>query len=443
MNRTEPTVSEAEAVARLRDFVDSLPVRPQAGAPAHAGPLAEDDTATDAWAGAPEDAWIEAVGPPDAAAGDPIAWATATRGGGRRAVALAVAATLVLVATVFGGLRVLGPPSYPAAGGGITLPEELPAYRHFSIPLGWLPPGRILLSYQHGGDYEFLDATRHIVLGADGSTVRTLGIAQERSALGQTAPTSVSPDGRYVAVGTRGWSGDVVLVDAQTGEERTVPVTSRPQRAVLPQTWSPDGAWLYVLDIDANRPDEGQPGVLHRIAVDSAQGQDVPGVGGAEDVTGAYAGAADRLLLLRNSGTTLLDVTTGATVRTYRDSFARSLEQNAWSPDGRYLVSSGTSGLVVEDLITGQTRQLTGANGSGLAWVDDRTYLVEESRTVGSNRNSDLVEVDIHTGQRWLVSAWGDTWTGAAVIDPSIAAGLVWHWRAHRSPLPSSGAHRL
>lgn len=425
MNRTEPPISEAEAVARLRDFVDSLPVPPQAAT--------GDDAGTDVL----ENQWIGAVAPQDAALGEPVAWATAARRRGRRAVMVAVAATLVLLATVFGGLRVLGPPSYPAAGAGITMPEQLPAYRHLSLPLGWLPPGRVLLSYQHGGDYEFLDATRHIVLGADGSTVRTLGIAQERTHLGQTGPTSVSPDGRYVAVGTRGWSGDVVLVDAQTGDERSVAVTSRPQRAVLPLTWSPDGAWLYVLDIDANRPDRGRPGVLHRIAVDSAQAHDVPGVGGAEDVTGAYAGAAGRLLLLRSSGTTLLDAASGAVVRTYRDGFARSLEQNAWSPDGRYLVSSGTSGLVVEDLRAGQTRRFAGAAGSGLAWVDDRTYLVAQSRTIGTSRNSDLVEVDVVTGERWLVSAWRDTWTGAAVIDPSIAAGLVWHWRAHRSPPPS------
>lgn len=409
---------DQEIVGRLRAFVDDLDI--------------------EALLGAVDGLDREGPGQPDVTApvaeGDP--GARGDRQHDRRsrppwvAPLLAAAAVLLLVAgAVVAPTRLAIAPS--PAGGGIALPERLPGYEHFPISASWSPPGRVLFSYQFGGDYEFLDWTRHIVVAADGRTVRKLPIAEERTHLSSTGPTAVSPDGRIVAVGTNGWSGDVVLAAMDSRDERTVRVTAAPQRSIRPLGWSMDSRTLYVIDYDANRAgDRSFPGFLRRIDAATAQVSAVPGVpdhGNGDVYTVGTSDDPGRLLVEQGDRLRVVELSTGRTLREY-PSLPGAYEAYPWSPDGRFAVSvaMGTGGgtLSVRDLHSGSTHEWP-ALGYGLAWLDDDTYLLSERYSTGFGVGTRLVEMDVRTGERRLVSTWDTSWTDAGVSEVSVAPDLI------------------
>lgn len=435
---TAPRVGEREAVERLRDFVDSLALdslalddsRAQEDRPWHEPPGGPAPLAARRSRGLADDLLGDRA---DDLHGSTTRHGRRRAGSAARPVVAAVAATLLLLATVFGGMRMLGPSPQPATGSQVVLPTQLPSYRHFPLPLSWSPVDRVLLSFQHGGDYEFFDRERSVVIAPDGTTVRRFATPEGRAALGGHAPTLVSPDGRRIAVGTAGWSGDVVVVDVDTAAEHVVRLTDAPYRAADPVAWSRDGATLYVRDVDASGDNLRNPGYLLAVDVPAGRVRPVPGVPHSPDVRTAMTGPDGQLLVSRARGIQRLDAR-GRVLRTYPAGPEDAADQNAWSPDGRYLASV-LRGVQVLDLGTGRTRAIDIPFASrGLAWSDDRTYVVEEKVPQGSSVNSRLVEVDVVTGARWVVSSWGDTMTGAAVMALSVAADLVRHWQVQRQP---------
>lgn len=278
---------DEQVVHRLRDFIDSLEADPSVAQSAGVEEVGDRVHLT-----APPPGFTVVPDRPRGNA-DRLDAPAARRRARRRALrrmAMSVAAILVLLATVFGTTRLITPAPQPATGRQVELPAELPAYRHLRIPLALMPPGRVLLSYQHGGGYEFLDLPRNVVLAPDGTTARWFRTPETRHALGRNGPTRVSPDGSTLAVGTYGWTGDVVLVDAASGRERTVTLTTQQYRSAVPLSWSPDGAWLYALDYDAAQP-SGTPGIVHRVEVATGRVQAVPGLAGRSDVRAVFQGA--------------------------------------------------------------------------------------------------------------------------------------------------------
>lgn len=426
----EPDPTDREIVARLRAFVDDLDVEAL---------LAEVDEGDEVDGRSPE----PDVEVPTRDGIADVAALHRDRPPGRRPrprwvqpLLVAAAALLLVAGAVVAPARLTVSTAPAGGGGGITLPERLPGYEHFPIPVSWAPPGRALFSCQSGGDYEFLDWTRHIVVAADARTVRKLPIAEQRTHLGRTAPTAVSPDGRIVAVGTNGWSGDVILAAMDSRDERTVQVTTRPQRSIRPLGWSMDSDTLYVLDVDANHAgDPSFPGLLRRVDAATGAVTSVPGVPDRGDGDVYTVGASDdpgRLLVGQGDTSRIIDLRTGQTLREV-PALPGGFAVYPWSPDGRFAVSvawdSGDGTLSVRDLHSGATREWPTrewpTRGYGLAWVDDDTYLLAEQYGHGSGVGTRLVEVDVETGEQRLVSTWDTSWTDAAVSGLSVAADLI------------------
>ncbi|WP_432503775.1 hypothetical protein [Kineococcus arenarius] len=163
---------------------------------------------------------------------------------------------------------------------------------------------------------EFMDVPQALVLGADGASARRLSTAMERGApdtQGDAAPMSLSPDGSTVAVGD--WDAgaptsvvgtgapepaDVALVDAATGDVRTLPLPDA--SAALPLAWSPDSRRLAYLSPTGPAHPFGGPGHSGQLLVlDVASGRTEPVPGAGEAISAAFS-PDGRLLAVQRDG---------------------------------------------------------------------------------------------------------------------------------------------
>lgn len=106
-------------------------------------------------------------------------------------------------------------------------------------PMGITPDGsRIVFFVETGPDGEIDHAGDHYVVNSDGSALRRLSPADERTPWLHMPTISLSPDGRRAAFTTH---ETVYVVDLDGGEAR--PITTEPGFAWAP-AWSPTGDWI-------------------------------------------------------------------------------------------------------------------------------------------------------------------------------------------------------
>ena len=439
------TRSEAVFAERLRDFVDHLEV-PSRHTSASVGACESDEKRGDGRFSA-----LRVVEADDDASRPSSMPRVGQR---RRSVLFAVAASLALVMTALFTLPRFAP--VPAVGEAAVLPTELRGYRLLNTPLEWSPPGRVLMSYVDHEDAEsFLDRYQTIVLGSDARTYRSLGIADKRLRLGSPAPVEISPDGSILAVGSPAWGADVIIVDAATGEHRSIHVTGEQFREIDPLTWSPDGGILYLLD----RPSTGSwpldPGRVMRVDVEAGTVEPMRGLEDVRDVS--MSDDPSRLLVARAGRVEIVSADDGSVLESLQGVSAPSVAHNAWSPDGSKILTFDDTRIhgpldIFATLYTRDpdTREWTGRMLPGLgrgrsmgiggqwqggAWVSNNSYLMSPS-------DGDVVVFDVDTATWSEVSRTNTDDTGwlphnvdTPPRDRVFARELVRHLVLTRAPL--------
>jgi hypothetical protein len=147
------------------------------------------------------------------------------------------------------------------------------------------------------------------------------------------------------------------------------------------------------------------------------------------------------------SGLVVLDAVTGKVADIRLSAGAGRLDGDAWSPDGRRFAQLGRNILRIIDVTAAepveQAVTLQGvASGSAIGWRDTSTVLVHTRAESGDNC-SEFSWVDVESGAREPFASYAPDFTGASLIAPDVARGLVPLWRVDdrevdRGPLPLS-----
>lgn len=365
----------------------------------------------------------------------------------RRAVLTGAAAAASLVGIVsYAGTLGYHPPQPAVDGDARALPTRLPGYWPLRPTLEMLPTGRVGMVYmqveaQHLPD----EPSRMVTLDDRFGGMRSLATANDRENYTTPAPTIVSDDGRWLAVGSISWQGEVVLVDAESGRTRTVRVTDAPRRDVQPLAFSPDGAAVFVRDQSAAftpNANEAPYGRVMRVGVTDGTVRDL-GLGG--DIVDCFPSPdGRRLLVARRRGHIEIVAAPDATSGDPRvdPSIAVRLDTaqlvpHAWSPDGRRMLAldAAREALHVLDPEGGHhSWPLSERVWNGVAWSGPDTYLVvldlDDDPAPGR-----LGEIDVRTGDISQVAEW-ETWPVTSHIrEISMAANLAWGLRVTRTPL--------
>ena len=293
----------------------------------------------------------------------------------RRAPLLAAAAVFALC-----GFLVVLPGSDPGGvtegGGGrppgsAVLPDEVAGLSFLTAKVSVSPPGPAVAIYHQGSLGTRWGTSQLVVLGADGATYRRLDLAEELGHFGadqewSPADTLLSPDGGRVAVSdSYRITGGLDVVDLTSGAARAIEV--RPPAAVRPLAWTPDGGRLVIARNTESYDTSVQAGTL--AVVDLRTGRtaplpvaptdgEYPSWAVAVSPDGRSAAVADGI---PGAPVRIVDLTTGALLRTLAMPRASALLPGGWSPGG---------GLVaIREYFEGRQRisflDVTGGAGGG------------------------------------------------------------------------------
>jgi hypothetical protein len=251
-----------------------------------------------------------------------------------RWIALPAASLVVVVLAalaLLGGLPQLrGDALQPAAGEAPpTVPTTIEDFSYLTAPVGRAPAGRAIavLSYYK------MDLVRTVVLGADRDTYRLLEPEQQDTA--EYGSAVLSPDGSVAAVERS--AGAIDLLNLGTGAVKHLQLPNREGRAEV-LAFSPDGKTLaagvrtaaggtavpYLVDVQTSTAAQLLTRGVSELAF-SPDGQRVAVQSGGEITVVDRAGRALRVIDIAATG-------------------AQLGGRNAWSPDGRFLVTVHTPG---------------------------------------------------------------------------------------------------
>lgn len=382
----------------------------------------------------------------------------------------------------------------PAAPTPPLFPTKIASY---SWHTNWLAAGEMdaaSLLYQNGVGVELGDSPMAVLLGADGSTYRRLAQAEERSTpedQGDPAASVLSPDGAFVVIGSSGATGDIDVVTLRDGQRRTLSVGAG--RTALPVAIGADSrtVLLMVSEETVNKYAEGQTLGLASIDLVTGRVRDYPGI---RDIQGAALSPdGERIAVVSGDALEVIDAGSGERItqipveidrdprcehdQEYGEEDASDtepdetpeaeadaedetgadddggytcpelyLDGDAWSPDGRQIAATLDTTVVVADLSGAEPAlrrvPLTAPDywGIVLGWRDDSTVLVY-APTDGEDNNSELLWVDLTTGDAQTFATYRPNFTGAAMVSVDAARDLIPQWQVEsrpvdRGPLP-------
>lgn len=329
------------------------------------------------------------------------------------------------------------------------------------------------LLYQNGVGVELGDSPMAVLLGADGSTYRRFAQAEALSTpddQGDPAASVLSPDGTFVVIGSAGATGEIEVVTLRDGRSRTLPVGAG--RTALPSAIGADSrtVLLAVSDAEVDKYAEGQTRGLASIDLVTGRVRDYPGV---RDLQGAALSPdGKRIAVVSGDNLEVLDADSGKRLsqvpvaidrdpRCDYDQYTEEdvteedtssgddggftcpelhLDGDAWSPDGRRIAATLDTTVVVADLSGAETSlhrvPLATADywGVVLGWRDDSTVLVEAS-TDGEENTSELLWVDLTTGDAQTFATYRPNFTGAAMVSVDAARDLIPLWQIESRPI--------
>ncbi|MFT4163994.1 MAG: hypothetical protein QM650_01985 [Microlunatus sp.] len=363
----------------------------------------------------------------------------------------------------------------PASPNPPLFPTKIASY---SWHTGWLSAGEMdaaSLLYQNGVGVEFGDSPMAVLLGADGSTYRRFAQAEARSTpddQGDPGPSVLSPDGTFVVIGSSGATGDIEVVALRDGHRRTLSVGAG--RTALPTAIGADSrtVLLAVSDAEVNKYAEGQDLGLASIDLTTGRVRDYPGT---RDLRGAALSPdGKRIAVASGDNLEVLDAVTGRRIMQIPVEIERDprcdhdqeyaeeeetaeedtsvgeddgytcpelhLDGDAWSPDGRRIAATLDKTVIVADLSgtepSLQRVPLTTPDywAIVLGWRDDSTVLVD-APTDGEENTSELLWVDLTTGDAQTFASYRPNFTGAAMVSVDAARDLIPRWQVESRPI--------
>lgn len=358
---------------------------------------------------------------------------------------VAAAVTLVLLLLP---LHVAERDRSPAATGThAVLPDPFPAYAHVPATVERLPAGPASMVFTHGSGVEFLDHPQAIALGADGTSYRRLDTADDASVpsdQGDPGPILLSPDGRTVAVGGRGGEGDLFTVSLEDGSVRTWPLPEG--RSSVPLGWSADSQSVFVGLVEGVYDRYAGLSSASLLAVDDVRRVDLSAAEGTgptplpdvSSVTGVAPLPDGEGVLVAGTAGTELRSPDGMRVVAKDLDLGPDLGPAAVSPDGRSVVTGSRGELRVNTLADGTVtstyyldlRATEGSNevaltAEPLGWLGEDRILVSAYQETGSTNRLHLWSVDAGTGSTTELLVAEPGWTGASIVEVSIAADLL------------------
>lgn len=316
----------------------------------------------------------------------------------------------------------------PVREGPASFAPSSPGYSHATADVQDSPLGRAVALYQQGTGVEFFDTPQALLLSADATATRRLGLADGGggpASQDDPAPMLLAPNGRFVAVGAHGEPVDTLtILGLLDGRLREVPVAS--SREVQPLAWSPDSADLAFTDADG----------LHVLSMASGAVKDVPL--GTVATGAAFSPASKELAVeLDVGGLVVLDLVSGTQRQLRAGGPERTLAPGAWSPDGRLLALSPPFGRRVDFVpADGSGRDAPagfGIPGTGdgyfggfVAWsAADRVVSVTSPGTGGEGGDATLVETDTSGGSARVLTSISTNDGNEVVWRMQLASELV------------------
>ncbi|MBO0985469.1 WD40 repeat domain-containing protein, partial [Rathayibacter sp. SD072] len=323
----------------------------------------------------------------------------------------------------------------PATGGPVAFPRQVASYSWWTPMLEESEVGTATMLYQNGFGVEFLDLPQSVVLGADASTYRRLGAAEQRSTgadQGDPASSVLSADGSFVVISGPGRDGGVEIVDLDTDERRGLPIGDGRSAVALSIDSAGESVLLLTSDDEMSRYRDAQfllNGDLAVLDLSTGEVRDLP----LDGPVHSAALSPDGTVIAAETSDALVILDAGSgTVLTSRAPVGGGLDGDAFSPDGRRLAVPEAEGLrVLEWTGTAEDRLLplpADSWSSAVGWRDDGTVLLHVSDSDGGN-GSTFAWADVASGELDVFSRYSaDAFTGAALGSADVARDLIAEW---------------
>jgi len=359
--------------------------------------------------------------------------------------AITVAVVLILVVVIQAAVASNAKPGVARP----VFPREVAAYSWWTGMLSSSSVNAATMVYQNGAGVEFLDSPQAVLLGADGGAYRRLDAAESLAIpadQGDPASSVLSADGRFVVVGKADGGGGVEVATLRGNERRSILVGDG--LSVIPLSITADGRSALILTsetslsplLDSHFKPHGALSLLDLETGTARKYADLTDVSAAALSPNGTSIVADT-----GTGLAVVDAVTGKVADIRLSADAGQLDGDAWSPDGRRFALLGGSILRIVDVTTAEPVEeavtLQGvASGSAIGWRDTSTVLVH-TRAEDDTNKSEFSWVDVESGAREPFASYAPDFTGASLIAPDVARGLVPLWRvddreADRGPPP-------
>ena len=361
--------------------------------------------------------------------------------------AITVAVVLILVVVIQAAVASSAKPGVARP----VFPRVVATYSWWTGMLSSSSVDSATMVYQNGAGVEFLDSPQAVLLGADGGGYRRLDAAESLAIpadQGDPAASVLSADGRFVVVGKADGGGGVEVATLRGNERRSILVGDG--LSVIPLSITADGRSALILTSETSLSPPLDPhfkrhGALSLLDLETGTARKYA------DLTDVSAAALSpngtSIVADTGTGFVVVDAVTGKVADIRVSAGAGRLDGDAWSPDGRRFALLGGSILRIVDVTAAEPVEeavtLQGvASGSAIGWRDTSTVLVH-TRAEDYTNKSEFSWVDVESGAREPFASYAPDFTGASLIAPDVARGLVPLWRvddreADRGPPPLS-----